>query len=497
MFEEALTNNNLKYENKLTEKIYSSVQKCMDIRLQGSERTGAWENALSTVVKKYSVGLRIGQGLRPAEYREPLIDKSLIDDRILEGFSPGLKVLVDRGEVNTQAAFAIVEYFLKTGRHNLSEKQVVSLVQKFSSCPDNLSFKDYKLQREQDINNYCLPGKSQSETWGIRREAMDILEIANLIKARHLSYAFGKTIYVSDLVKAAVDGLNTIHMADTRLGVKKIMLRDRELLKSPEATMYREPKGDVLSRLLKRPDIFFSMLFSGKARDFGKDTERVFKQPQNIEIEGLEKIPQTGPLIVAFSHIERWKDLNIAPGWEKMKMIEGLQKARQKRNIYLLAYLSYYNETAPRIFKGKPINKFMEIMQKGAEISYGLHLVDVNPYDREKMKTFLNQTQAILNDGNTLLISPEGIPVTETVKPKRGLGTISRISGAPVLGVAFREERLSDGSFQHKVIFTPVRIFNSHELSGKSYKEKDQEFAESIMKDIARCLPEDQRGIYR
>ena len=488
--------NNLKRENTVTEGIYANVQTCINNALPLDTRRAAWKKALQLVTKKQQVTIPLGQRLRPTDFNEPVMDKSFIDDRILEGFSPRLKTMVDRQEVNPQAAFAIVEYFLRPRYHGLSDEQAAEFARIFPPKPPNVPLTTYMSRIEAKTQKFTVSGKNAEESWTMKREIFDLIEIVDHIQRSYLSFAYGKTIYISDLMKISAEALHTIHMAGTRYGVKKVMQNDAKLLSGNELTLYRIPGDETNSQIIRNPDVFLAMLLSRSPRDFTKDAERVFKLPKDIVIEGAEHIPVTGPAIIAFSHAEWWKDPSIALNWEKLKMIETIKQRRHSKDIYLVAYLSYFKNSVPKILRGV-YGKLINSVVKGIESSYSVHLIDIDQSDTEIMKRFIKQAGDVLKQGHLLLISPEGLPAPEPLKPLRGVGALARTSQKPVVGVAFREDKLPNGSFLHKVIFTPPVFYNTNALPGISLKEKDQAFADSVMRNIAQCLPQSQRGIYR
>ncbi len=113
------------------------------------------------------------------------------------------------------------------------------------------------------------------------------------------------------------------------------------------------------------------------------------------------------------------------------------------------------------------------------------------------MNKFMNDTLSSLQNGELVVLSPEGVPAREVLEPKRGVGTLARMSHAPVVGIAFREDQLADGSFAHKMIITPPIKYRESMIPGNGHKEKDQEFANVVMRDVAHQLPERQRGVFK
>lgn len=496
ILKEAFIPDFLEQEGRVNKQIYRAVTRSMNTSLPPMERGRTWGEALKEVVKKKAISYEVVHAQRSAEYGEEIVDVSLADKRILEGFSPQLKKAVEKGEANPQAAFAIVEYYLKPGFRNLLPDQVVSLARAFPPKDPKISFGQYKFNLEQKNQNLVIPGRSAQESWEIKREIMDLLEIADHITKRLLSLPPKRTIFTSDLMRITAGALQIVHMASTRLGIKRLEKQDQELLENKQVPLTRNPRKDWLPRVLKKPSIALLAFFFPSARWFEADMTKLVPSLPDIPVEGLENIPTSSPVIIAFSHIDRWRDSKIPFFWEKIKMIEQVQKRRADRTIHVVAYTKYFEETAPRVFKGIAKRTINHVLL-GLRNAYGINIINVDPWKIESNKQFLEQAQAVLRNGQPLLVSPEALPTSETLKPKRGLGMLARITGVPVVGVAFREEQLPNGSFQHRVFFTKVHIFDPTHLPGSSQKEKDQAFADEVARSIASFLPSEQRGPFR
>lgn len=487
----------LNREKRLNRRIYEDMQKCMNVGLPIKDRTAAWENSLKTVINKKLIAVRVGQSLRPVEFNEPIIDKSyVVDDRVLESYSPGLKALVDRGEVHTHAAFAIVEYFLRAKYHGLTDGQVVDIARIFPPRPNGETFEVYKERVEKTAQNFVVSGKSAEESWVIRREIMDLLEITELIKRKYLQMHTGKkTIFISDLMRISTEALRTVHQASSLIGVDEISQRDRQLLESNETTSFRKINEETVLKVLSRPDVFIPLLLSNKSRNLAEDLEKISKCKEAIQVEGIGNIPDTGPAIIAFSHMNRWKDKHVPPNWEMVRMIQEIQKTRKTKDVYVVAWLKYFRSVAPQSFPLINPNIIDQVLAKIRQ-TYSIHMLDPSA-EYPNVTKFFDESKQALQKGSLVLISPEGTPAQEVLRPRGGVGVMARMSQAPVIGVAFREDKLPDGSFQHKVIFTSPRVFDPQKLPGETNKEKDQAFADQIMHDIAHNLPQQQRGVYQ
>ncbi len=490
--------NPLTQENSLTQHIYQTVQQSRNLRLSIKDRANAWKSALDLVTNKQVIAINVNQNTRPSQYNEPLIDNSpVVDGRVLESYCPPLKALVDKGEINTQATYAILEYFLRTGYHGLNANQTIALARQFPPQRPNQSFAEYKTSVDQTNSTKVIPNRTAEESWTMGREIMDLLEITDNIRAKYLQKHAGKrTIFITDLMRISAEALRTVYLASTRLGAAEIRKRDEALLSSSQTPKYRNTGRETTLRALLRPDVLLPMILSPSPRNFSADAESILHLQGKIGIEGTEFIPNSGPVIIAFSHMNRWKDQKVPPNWDMAKLLQEVLRRRSFGSVALVAYVNYFKETAPKPLRAIA-NKLVDGIASRAQEVYGIQVIDVAAYDQQKVHGFVDQAKGALQNGKAVLISPEGVPVREIVKPKRGVGMLSRLSGAPVVGVAFREEYLSDGSFRHSILFTHPRHYTAHRIPGRSVKEKDQAFSDAIMRDIARQLPQAQRGIFR
>ncbi|MBI3576571.1 1-acyl-sn-glycerol-3-phosphate acyltransferase [Candidatus Gottesmanbacteria bacterium] len=483
-------------EVKLTTQLYKYVQLARSKSLDVNLRNNAWISALEVITEKNFISAQVKQHLQNTygkELSEKVSRSPIIDDRVLTSFSTKLRHMVDDGEVDTEAAFAILEYFLRTKYHNLLPEQVVGLAKQFPPRR-NVPFHVYKQRVELIAAESVIPGKSLEESWLMRREVMDMLEITHNIKQRYLTTFRNKTISIVDLMRISADALRTVHKASSRLGTQEITERDRLFLSGKIVRKAREPEKETALKLLKHPDILLGFLFTKHPRDFLKDAERVLQIPSNIQVEGVENIPVSGPVIVAFSHMNNWKDRTIPPYWEMAKMIMELQKHRGTTDIALAIWLGHFKHVASESM-GKRAAQSIDALGEKIQERYGIEIIDVSK-KAPRFEGFMEVSQRALAADKAILISPEGVPANEVVKPKRGIGMLARMSGVPVVGVAFVEELQPDRSFYHKVVFTPLRRYSFFRIPGTTLKEKDQWFADAVMRDIAHQLPVEKRGVF-
>lgn len=482
----------LEQELKSTKTLFDAVRLAQNPTVPIEKRGEAWTQALDVVTDKRYVKQQVMQNVQPAQYHEPIIDTSMIDTRIIENYSSELSSLLSQGKTDTHASFAIVEYFLRTNYHHLNGEQITALAQTFRPRQLQESFQSYKTAIEHGNQTLVLPDKTADESWVIRRETMDLLEITDHIKTKYLAGLKGKTIHISDLMRVSADALHTVHTAGSFMGAQRINEQDRMLCSGAEISSYRNINKETIGLCLTRPDVLLSMVLTQQPRDFGRDIQRLLRLPESIQVVGRENIPSDGPILIAFSHMNAWKDAKIPPNWEMTKMIEQI-RSRRTDTIGLMSYINYFKETAPAPVK-PIINWFIDEAIKKANEWYGIAMLEVNPLRTQKL---LQETMGMLGQGHAVLLSPEAAPAREVLRPKRGIGSMARLSGSPVLGVAFREDKRSDGTFNHSVIFTQPHIYEEQSLQGNTPKEKEQAFADMIMRDIAFSLPEEQRGVFR
>ena len=123
------------------------------------------------------------------------------------------------------------------------------------------------------------------------------------------------------------------------------------------------------------------------------------------------------------------------------------------------------------------------------EIYNGFPIDQSNP--REAVRSIMEAKSAAEN-GDVVLISPEGETDTGLTEPKRGLIKIAS-SGIPIIPVGFLQEKQTDGSYTYYVRFGEQVIPDAGKLKTKV---DEIELLDSVMQGIARLLPEEMRGVY-
>lgn len=190
-----------------------------------------------------------------------------------------------------------------------------------------------------------------------------------------------------------------------------------------------------------------------------------------IEIEGSEKIPSSGKLVVAANHLGRLDAFLVFYTMPRDDII--LIIAEKYRNHPLFAFLS-------RLVNGIFVDRF-------------------NP-DIHAVREVLRR----LNQGQALVIAPEGTrSKTEALLPGQpGVVYFASKSGAPVVPVAVTgtEDRLVRQNLKRlRRVHIRLRVgdpFTLAPLSRGAREESLQAATDEIMCHIAALLPERYRGVY-
>ncbi len=217
-------------ENRLTNKMYAGVQQCMNTDSSPAERGMGWRSALDAATDKSQAALLMQSMLLPRPAEQASLLSYTQNDRIyLQKASPLLDAVVESGEVYSHAAYAIAEYFVNSGTHQLNPEQMVAVARLFPPR-GNESPEDYNARVDAMPLTNMVPGKTEGETWTMRREISDMLEIEAQLERKYLLPAFGKTISIRDLTKISAHCLRMVHEAATAEGLAAIQQRDAEML---------------------------------------------------------------------------------------------------------------------------------------------------------------------------------------------------------------------------------------------------------------------------
>ncbi len=209
-------------EDSLTDSIHASIQQCINPWLSAEERGRGWAQALNAGTDKRIAAQQVRGSLFPRpDGQTTIFSYPQQDIQWLRGLSPELEQLMKTGEVYSHAAYAIGEYFVRIGKHNLSPEQVVAVARLFPPR-GNESPEDYNARVNAMPLSNLVPGKSEEEVWTMRREIIDLLEIEAQLERKYVIPAFGRTININDLTVAAANVLHLIHQAATEEGVQAI-----------------------------------------------------------------------------------------------------------------------------------------------------------------------------------------------------------------------------------------------------------------------------------
>ncbi|MFA5025320.1 MAG: 1-acyl-sn-glycerol-3-phosphate acyltransferase [Candidatus Shapirobacteria bacterium] len=222
---------------------------------------------------------------------------------------------------------------------------------------------------------------------------------------------------------------------------------------------------------------------NGEKRSLTNDLVRageIFKT--NTIIEGEENIPETGGAIFAISHVAA---TNNFPGWGEGKdniiwwavgVANALKNRRGEKADFRPMTL------APGGLGGEQWRSVLD--------TYGGFPIDQNN-PREAIRSIMEAKTAAEN-GDVVLISPEGETYTGLTEPKRGLIKIAS-SGIPIIPVGFLQEQQTDGSYVYHVLFGEQIVPDADKLKTKTDEIK---LLDSVMEGMARLLPEEMRGVY-
>lgn len=170
-------------------------------------------------------------------------------------------------------------------------------------------------------------------------------------------------------------------------------------------------------------------------------------------MQGLEKIPASGPLIIAANHLSNADPLALVAYASKIRKTNVLAKKE--------------------LFRFWPLATFVKMMG-------GL------PVDRKKAGgdiAAFKKSITILKENGCLVMFPEGTRLKGRIlKPKSGISLIAHKTGASVLPVRIfnSENSLKLGKMIMK--FGNVKTFNPEK--GSDIKKAYSDFSEDLMKDI-------------
>ena len=196
----------------------------------------------------------------------------------------------------------------------------------------------------------------------------------------------------------------------------------------------------------------------------------VFRIISDLEIEGRENFPPSGPLIMVgnhFSFIDPMAFVSLAP-WP-MDFIGGAVTPHAPKIVRFI----------PRLWGFLPV-------YRGTGSTYAL-----------------KEAEKILKGGGVVGIFPEGGSWAQTVRPARpGAALLTSRANAPLLpvGLINLHEIIPElKKFKRaKIRFRVGKPFGPFPTSGSAYERRQQldEIGHEIMRKIAELIPTQQGGIY-
>jgi len=200
----------------------------------------------------------------------------------------------------------------------------------------------------------------------------------------------------------------------------------------------------------------------GPVYAFGSGFTRLFARTLlDFQVEGLERIPRKGPLIVACNHISFWDPPLV--GAHLPREMHFVAKAELFHNPLFGALIRSYNSI--------PI-------QRGAQA-----------------RTGLRGAEEVLSAGGAVLIFPEGTrnKSGELMPPRAGVGRLAAVTRTPVAPACITGSNQIRRSMRRQV---PIRItFGSPMMppvSGHPEREEVRAYARKVMDMIAALRAEQE-----
>ncbi len=217
-------------EHSRTDTIRDGVRACMNTSLSHERRSNGWKLALQTASEKEIIKQTLASGETNRMGNEPLVSVTQQDELMLNKISSPLAYEAVNNRTDLIAGFAIGEYFMKNGYHQLSDEQAVNLSHHFPTRGTQESFEAYKQRVEASPPDNLIPGRSLNENWLMRREILDVMEIADHLATYVANERIGKKVSVVALVSAAANGLRLVHETATDTGVASVKARDEQFI---------------------------------------------------------------------------------------------------------------------------------------------------------------------------------------------------------------------------------------------------------------------------
>jgi 1-acyl-sn-glycerol-3-phosphate acyltransferase len=189
-----------------------------------------------------------------------------------------------------------------------------------------------------------------------------------------------------------------------------------------------------------------------------------------FQVEGLENVPRTGPLLVCPNHAST-VDPPLVPAF------------MPRRDTWSMAKVEYFDHP----------------FQRWLFTNYHAFPVVRHTADRKAVR----RAREILESAEALIVYPEGTRVREggLQAAEPGAGFLALIAAAPVLPVALIGTRdcFPPGATlprRRRVTIRFGRPFRVARRRADGAKVSNQEAADAIMLAVAEMLPADYRGVY-
>ncbi|HID35672.1 MAG TPA: 1-acyl-sn-glycerol-3-phosphate acyltransferase [Anaerolineae bacterium] len=188
------------------------------------------------------------------------------------------------------------------------------------------------------------------------------------------------------------------------------------------------------------------------------------------DVQGLERLPPTGPLILYYNHIHYADPIAIMARLYGRRHVVAMAKAELERMFFL----------------------------GWATRSYGAIFVKRGEPDVPALRAAL----AVLRRGYTLLIAPEGArsPNAQLIPAKKGLGLLVYRANPMLMPVGVWGT--TDFPAAYKRLKRPLvhyrfgRPYRFHLPSKMTRREAEDIVIDYAMRRLAQCLPEGMRGVY-
>lgn len=197
----------------------------------------------------------------------------------------------------------------------------------------------------------------------------------------------------------------------------------------------------------------------------------LFRIISEVNISGLENVPDSGPYLIAVNHISIVEPPLVIAFWPQAPEAVGAKEIWERKGQSILARL------------------------------YGGIQVHRDEFDRQLIETMIE----VLDSGKPLLIAPEGgrshSPGMRTAHP--GVAYIADKSNVPVIpvGITGSTDDFIQRALRLQRPYLDMRIGESISLpkiagKGKQRRDSLKRNTDIIMYRIAELLPPDYRGVY-